>query len=226
MGEEKKEEEASTIIKVGKLGKNVYNPKPEDVKESQSDDIRIGRINTDNLFKEAEENSEELLNICKPGKSEQKLSPVLRRSESNLTSDMQKKYQQQVARNQSLRREKSDVVVVSVQDGKISDARNSFFQSMMTNAAHHHYHHLDLAQAFSQLVLIHLLNLRFTKLQAEKEKICSKDVLRSMKNHLNLWRQSPQQPQPSLLKNHQFPPAHLRCCLELTSRRLKMSLKN
>ena len=29
----------------------------------------------------------------KPGKSEQKLSPVLRRSESNLTSDMQKKYQ-------------------------------------------------------------------------------------------------------------------------------------
>ena len=43
--------------------------------------------------------------------------------------------QQQVARNQSLRREKSDVVVVSVQDGKISDARNSFFQSMMTNTS-------------------------------------------------------------------------------------------
>merc|ERR1712107_29728 len=178
MGEEKKEEEATTIIKVGKLGKNVYNPKPEDVKESQSENMRIGKINTDNLFKEAEENSEELLNICKPGKlsedkltfandeekdvdreddthvvpsgkvsertnafeskpgkSEQKLSPVLRRSESNLTSDMQKKYQQQVARNQSLRREKSDVVVVSVQDGKISDARNSFFQSMMTNTS-------------------------------------------------------------------------------------------
>ena len=90
----------------------------------------------------------------------------------------------------------------------------------------HHHHHLDLVQAFSQLVLIHLLNLRFTKLQAEKEKICSKDVLRSMKNHLNLWRQSPQQLQPSLLKNQQFPQAHLRCCLELTSRRLKMSLKN
>ena len=86
--------------------------------------------------------------------SSSKLSPgpVLKRSESNLTSDMQKKYQvrekfkclflniftflffqQQVARNQSLRREKSDVVVVSIQDGKISDARNSFFQSMMTN---------------------------------------------------------------------------------------------
>merc|ERR1712107_370714 len=178
MGEEKKEEEATTIIKVGKLGKNVYNPKPEDVKESQSENMRIGKINTDNLFKEAEENSEELLNICKPGKlsedkltfandeekdvdredgthvvpsgkvsertnafeskpgkSEQKLSPVLRRSESNLTSDMQKKYQQQVARNQSLRREKCDVVVVPVQDGKISDARNSFFQSMMTNTS-------------------------------------------------------------------------------------------
>ena len=44
-------------------------------------------------------------------------------------------HQQQVARNQSLRREKSDVVVVSVQDGKISDARNSFFQSMMTNTS-------------------------------------------------------------------------------------------
>ena len=151
--EEKKEEEATSIIKVGKLGKNVYNPKAEDVKESQSENIRIGKINTDNLFKESEENSEELLNIwkpgkltedkltfangndnetliylndffyykdeekdvdreddthvvpsgkvsertnafeSKPGKSEQKLSPVLRRSESNLTSDMQKKYQ-------------------------------------------------------------------------------------------------------------------------------------
>ena len=73
--EDKKEEETTSIIKVGKLGKNVYNPKPEDVKESQSENIRIGRINTDNLFKEAEENSEELLNICKPGKlSEDKLT--------------------------------------------------------------------------------------------------------------------------------------------------------
>ena len=36
----------------------------------------------------------------------------LKRSESNLTADMQKKYQNQVAKNESLRREKSDVVVV------------------------------------------------------------------------------------------------------------------
>ena len=40
--------------------------------------------------------------------------------------------QEQVARNQSLRKEKNDVVVV-VKEGKITDARNSFFQSMMTN---------------------------------------------------------------------------------------------
>ena len=38
-----------------------------------------------------------------------------------------------MARNQSMRKEKSDVVVV-VQNGKISDARSSFFQSMVTNA--------------------------------------------------------------------------------------------
>ena len=44
-------------------------------------------------------------------------------------------FQQQVARNQSLRREKSDVVVVSVQDGKITDAKNSFMQSMMTSSS-------------------------------------------------------------------------------------------
>ena len=57
----------------------------------------------------------------------------LRRSESNLTADMQKKYQSQVAKNGSLRREKSDVVVVVTSTGKVSEARNSFFQSMMTN---------------------------------------------------------------------------------------------
>ena len=57
----------------------------------------------------------------------------LKRSESNLTADMQKKYQNQVAKNESLRREKSDVVVVVTSTGKISEARNSFFQSMMTN---------------------------------------------------------------------------------------------
>ena len=44
-------------------------------------------------------------------------------------------FQQQVARNQSLRREKSDVVVVSVQNGKITDAKNSFMQSMMTSSS-------------------------------------------------------------------------------------------
>ena len=60
---------------------------------------------------------------------------VLRRSESNLTADMQKKYQSQVAKNGSLRREKSDVVVVVTSTGKVSDARSSFFQSMMTNTS-------------------------------------------------------------------------------------------
>ena len=65
-----------------------------------------------------------------PGKVSQR---SLRRSESNLTADMQKKYQNQVARNETLRREKSDVVVVVTSTGKISEARNSFFQSMMTN---------------------------------------------------------------------------------------------
>ena len=60
---------------------------------------------------------------------------VLRRSESNLTADMQKKYQSQVAKNESLRREKSDVVVVVTSTGKVSDARNNFFQSMMTNTS-------------------------------------------------------------------------------------------
>lgn len=34
-----------------------------------------------------------------------------------------------------MRREKSDVVVVSVQDGKITDAKNSFMQSMMTSSS-------------------------------------------------------------------------------------------
>ena len=59
----------------------------------------------------------------------------LRRSESNLTADMQKKYQSQVSKNESLRREKSDVVVVVTSTGKVSDARSSFFQSMMTNTS-------------------------------------------------------------------------------------------
>ena len=59
---------------------------------------------------------------------------ALRRSESNLAADMQKKYQNQVAKNESLRREKSDVIVVVSSTGKISEARDSFFQSMMTNS--------------------------------------------------------------------------------------------
>ena len=54
-------------MRVGKLDKNVYNPNTDDVKEPISE-IKVGKINTDDLFKEAEENSEELLSICKPGK--------------------------------------------------------------------------------------------------------------------------------------------------------------
>merc|ERR1712029_600594 len=181
MGSKTEEEEVKSSIRVGKLEKKVYELKSDEVKNTASE-VRVGKINTENLFQRAEENSEELLSICKPGKlSEDKLilssnlddskeegrnddldivpsgkvsertsvfeskpetsgspklspGPVLKRSESNLTSDMQKKYQQQVARNQSLRREKSDVVVVSVQDGKITDAKNSFMQSMMTSS--------------------------------------------------------------------------------------------
>ena len=48
------------------------------------------------------------------------------------TIEVQQSFQAQVARNQSMRKDKSDVVVV-VHNGKISDARDSFFQSMVTN---------------------------------------------------------------------------------------------
>ena len=44
------------------------------IKEHTKSDIKVGKINSTDLFKEAEENSEELLSICKPGKlSEDKL---------------------------------------------------------------------------------------------------------------------------------------------------------
>ena len=73
--QEKKEEETTSVIRVGKLGKDVYKPPSDEVKETRRDSIKIGKINTENLFKEAEDNSEELLSICKPGKlSEDKLS--------------------------------------------------------------------------------------------------------------------------------------------------------
>jgi len=155
-----KEEEKRDSPKVGKLDKNVYSPSSDESREL-SGDLRVGKLNTEQIFRPAEEASRELLSICKPGKlSEEKLrissnidescgerkdldtdvvppgkvsQRSLRRSESNLTADMQKKYQNQVARNETLRREKSDVVVVVTSTGKISEARNSFFQSMMTN---------------------------------------------------------------------------------------------
>jgi len=55
-----------STVKVGKLNKNVYNPSSDRIKEPTKSDIKVGKINSTDLFKEAEENSEELLSICKP----------------------------------------------------------------------------------------------------------------------------------------------------------------
>jgi len=62
----------------------------------------------------------------------------VKRSESSLAADMQKKYQEQMQsgslkRNKSQRSlDKKENTPVVVESGKIKDARNSFFQSMMS----------------------------------------------------------------------------------------------
>jgi len=133
---EENSEELLSIVKVGKLsedklyltsnaGDNIENKKDID-----TDIVPAGKVS-------------ERANAFLPSKKSEPTPvktqcPTVKRSESTLAADMQKKYQEQM-QSGSLKRNKSQKSVdkkektqVVVESGKMQDARNSFFQSMMT----------------------------------------------------------------------------------------------
>jgi len=133
---EENSEELLSIVKVGKLSEDKLilasnAGEDQDAKRDLDTDIvPSGKVSERaNAFLTSKEPEQ------RPARVQ---APTVKRSESSLAADMQKKYQEQM-QSGSLKRkesqkitEKSESTQETVQAGKMKDARNSFFQSMMT----------------------------------------------------------------------------------------------
>jgi len=148
-------------VKVGKISTKELFQKAEENSEELLSIVRVGKLSEDKLCLssnagDAQENKKDIdTDIVPTGKVSERANafltstktepppakapcPTVKRSESTLAADMQKKYQQQM-RSGSLKRNKSQKIVDKrentpevIESGKIKEARNSFFQSMMT----------------------------------------------------------------------------------------------
>jgi len=148
-------------VKVGKISTKDLFQKAEENSEELLSIVKVGKLSEDKLYlsSNAGDNQEnkkdidtdivpsvkvsERANAFLPSKKEEPSRtkapcPTVKRSESSLAADMQKKYQEQMQsgslkRNKSQRSlDKKENTPVVVESGKIKDARNSFFQSMMS----------------------------------------------------------------------------------------------
>jgi len=153
-------ETQKTDVKVGKISTKDLFQKAEENSEELLSIVKVGRLSEDKLYMasnagEDQENKKDIdTDIVPTGKVSERANaltskkaepapakaqcPTVKRSESTLAADMQKKYQEQM-QSGSLKRNKSQRIVekkentqVVVESGKMKDARNSFFQSMMT----------------------------------------------------------------------------------------------
>jgi len=146
-------------IKVGKISTKDLFQKAEENSEELLTIVRVGKLSEDKLCLssnagECQENSKDIdTDIVPTGKVSERANafltstktepppakapcPTIKRSESTLAADMQKKYQEQM-QSGSLKRNKSQKNLDKntqevIESGKIKEARNSFFQSMMT----------------------------------------------------------------------------------------------
>jgi len=148
-------------VKVGKISTKDLFQKAEENSEELLSIVKVGKLSEDKLYlsSNAGDNQEnkkdmdadivpsvkvsERANAFLTSKKEEPTPtkapcPTVKRSESSLAADMQKKYQEQMQsgslkRNKSQRSlDKKENTPVVVESGKIKDARNSFFQSMMS----------------------------------------------------------------------------------------------
>eukprot|EP00090_Calanus_glacialis_P014724 TRINITY_DN2357_c0_g1_i5.p1 TRINITY_DN2357_c0_g1~~TRINITY_DN2357_c0_g1_i5.p1 ORF type:complete len:935 (-),score=258.78 TRINITY_DN2357_c0_g1_i5:146-2821(-) len=148
-------------FKVGKISTKDLFQKAEENSEELLSIVKVGKLSEDKLYLTSnagdnQENKKDIdTDIVPTGKVSERANaflpsnkseptpaktqcPTVKRSESTLAADMQKKYQEQM-QSGSLKRNKSQKSVdkkenkqVVVESGKMQDARNSFFQSMMT----------------------------------------------------------------------------------------------
>ena len=148
-------------VKVGKISTTDLFSKAEENSEELLSIVRVGKLSEDKLYlvsnagddqeikkdidtdivptgKVSERANDFLTSTKKEPYPEKAPCPKVKRSESSLAADMQKKYQEQM-QSGSLKRNKSQKILdkkentqVVVESGKLKEARNSFFQSMMT----------------------------------------------------------------------------------------------
>eukprot|EP00092_Neocalanus_flemingeri_P008532 GFUD01009191.1.p1 GENE.GFUD01009191.1~~GFUD01009191.1.p1 ORF type:complete len:962 (+),score=281.01 GFUD01009191.1:210-3095(+) len=153
--------EPRTDIKVGKISTKDLFQKAEENSEELLSIVKVGKLSEDKLYLASNAGDDQVnkkdidTDIVPAGNVSERANafltstkteaspakapcPKVKRSESSAAADMQKKYQDQM-QSGSLKRNKSQKIIdktekpqVVVESGKIKEARNSFFQSMMT----------------------------------------------------------------------------------------------
>jgi len=135
---EENSKELLSVVKVGKLSEDklILSSSVNDIQDNNKREIDTDVVPSGKVSERASAFLSNQKTEAVPVKAQ---ATTLKRSESSLAADMQKKYQEQMQSGSLKRRESQRLSEIEsiqiVSSGGMKEARNSFFQSMMSNSS-------------------------------------------------------------------------------------------